>query len=131
MEKVETLKKILLAVLVVLILFFGFIGVRFGSALGQEGNPMPYLKAIAKYEFSGEDYEEVLDSGNEIRYVSAAGHDDRFGVIFDFMAAEGWEFTEQLGSGLIFDKGEETVMIETRQYSSHYFIWDVPDEVME
>ncbi|WP_033541801.1 hypothetical protein [Planococcus sp. CAU13] len=125
------MKKVLITLLLILLLFFGFIAIRFGSALGQEGNPVPYLMAIAKYEFTDAGFEEVLDSGNEIRYVSAAGQDDRFGVIFDFMAAEGWQFTEQLGSGLIFNKGEETVVIETRQYSSHYFIWDVPKDITE
>ena len=125
------MKKIILAVLVVFLLFFGFIGIRFGSALGQEGNPVPYLMAIAKFEFSDSSYAEVLDTPTETRYVSASGQDDRFGAVTNFMAAEGWAFNEQLGSGLIFAKGEESIVIETRQYSSHYFIWDVPKEIVE
>lgn len=124
------MKKFLLILLIISLLFTGFIVLRFGSALGQEGNPMPYLKAIAKYEFSDNGYEEVLETPTGTRYISAAGQDDRYGVVTDFMAAEGWKFTEQLGSGLIFDKGEDTIIIETRQYSSHYFIWDIPDVVL-
>lgn len=127
---VEILRKVLLALLVISLLFTGFIVLRFGSALGQEGNPVPYLLAVAKYEFSDAGYVEVLDTPDETRYVTASGQDDRFGVVTNFMAAEGWQFTEQLGAGLIFGKEEDTIIIETRQYSSHYFIWDIPDVVL-
>lgn len=125
------MKKALLTLLVIFLLFTGFIVLRFGTALSQEGNPLPYLLAIAKYEFSDARYVEVLDTPTETRYVTACRQDDRFGVVTSFMADTGWEFTEQLGSGLVFDKEEETVVIETRQYSSHYFIWDIPDDVLE
>lgn len=125
------MKKALLTLLVIFLLFTGFIVLRFGTALSQEGNPLPYLLAITKYEFSDARYVEVLDTPTETRYVTACRQDDRFGVVTSFMADTGWEFTEQLGSGLVFDKEEETVVIETRQYSSHYFIWDIPDDVLE
>ncbi len=34
----------------------------------------------------------------------------------EFMKTRGWEFKEQIGSGLVFQKDKETTTIETRQY---------------
>ena len=115
--------------LLIFLLFFGFIGLRFGSALSQEGNPIPYLIAIGKNEVSNSGYEKVLETSNNIRYVSKYERDYPF--VKDFMEVEGWEFKEQMGSGFIFVKNKEEIVIETRQYSRHNIIWDVPKEIVD
>ena len=96
-----TLKKVLIAVLLCFFLFFGFIGLRFGSALTQEGNPVPYLIGISKYELSNNGYEEVLETTNEIRYISESEKKYPLGMPKEFMKTKGWEFKEQIGSGQI------------------------------
>ncbi len=123
------MKKVLIVVLLFFLLFFSFIGLRFGSALTQEGNPFPYLIAIIKYELSNNGYEKVLETSNEIRYVSDHKKKDPLGMTKEFMKREGWKFKEQMGSGLVFEKDKVDITIETRQYSKHYFIWDVPKEI--
>jgi hypothetical protein len=127
---VGNLKKVIIAVLLFFLLFFGLIGLRFGSVLTQEGNPIPYLIAISKYELSNNGYEEVLETTNEIKYVSEFEKKYPLGMAKEFMKTKGWEFKEQMGSGLIFEKDKETITIETRQYSKHYFIWDIPKKIL-
>ncbi|HHW36264.1 MAG TPA: hypothetical protein GXX18_03080 [Bacillales bacterium] len=111
-------------------IILGFIGLRFGSALTQEGNPIPYLTAIIKYELSNNGYERVLETSNEIRYVSEFEVKHPLGMAKEFMKRRGWEFKEQVGSGLVFERNKEVITIETRQYSKRYFIWDVPKKIV-
>ncbi|MGD6800987.1 hypothetical protein ACQCVK_11875 [Rossellomorea vietnamensis] len=124
------MKKLLIAVFLIFFLFLGFVTLRFGSALTQEGNPVPYLAAIGQYELSNNGYHEVLRTTNRIRYISEFEDKYPLGMAIEYMESLGWEFKEQIGSGLMFEKGGETITIETRQYSKHYFIWDVPREIL-
>ncbi|MGG4166408.1 hypothetical protein ABEW00_02840 [Rossellomorea vietnamensis] len=121
------MRKIFMVVLLLSILFFGL---RFDSVLPQEGNPIPYLLAISKYEISNNGYEKVLEKTNEIRYISKFDEKQPLSKAKEFMKTYGWEFKEQVGSGLIFKKDNEAITIGTRQYSKHYFIWIIPKEVL-
>ncbi|KUP08277.1 hypothetical protein Q75_03030 [Bacillus coahuilensis p1.1.43] len=35
---------------------------RFASTLTQEGNPVPYLKAISTYEWNNSPYEKIVET---------------------------------------------------------------------
>lgn len=124
------MRKVFITILLFILVIFGFIGFRFGSALTQEGNPIPYLIAITKYELSNSEYEKVLETSSGIRYVSEYEIKYPLGMAKEFMKKEGWKFKEQLGSGLVFEKDKEVITIETRQYSKHYFIWEVPKDIL-
>ncbi|MGD6966148.1 hypothetical protein ACQCVP_06950 [Rossellomorea vietnamensis] len=124
------MKKLVRAVLLIFFLFFGFITLRFGSALTQEGNPAPYLAAIGQHELSNNGYEEVLRTSTRIRYISKFEDKYPLGMAREYMETLGWEFKEQIGSGLMFEKGGDAITIETRQYSKHYYIWDIPKEIL-
>ena len=115
--------------LLLLILIIGLLTFRFGSALSQEGNPLPIFSSIFVLEFSDSDYEQFAESETQNRYVSANTGESRYDALEEFMKENGWEFREQLGSGLVFEKDEETLVIETRQFSKDYFLWDVPGDV--
>jgi len=106
----------------------GLITLRFGSALFQEGNPIPILTSIMGLEISNSDYEQFSESKIRNRYVSANTGKSRNNVIREFMKEKGWDFKEQMGSGLVFENGGETLVIETRQYSNHYIVWSIPSE---
>lgn len=58
----DRMKRLLAILTVILVLTVGFIGLKFGSALTQEGNPVPYLKAIIQYELSGVSFKEVVET---------------------------------------------------------------------
>lgn len=123
------LKRILLSALVLFILITGLITLRFGSALVQEGNPLPILTSIMRLELSNSDYEQVGESKSSHQHVSLNTGNSAYDVIKDFMDEKGWSYKEQIGSGFIFKYGEENIVISTRQYSRHYFLWDIPSEL--
>lgn len=120
------MKRILVVMLSLFILMTGLFSLRFGSALYQEGNPLPILASILDLELTDSNYEQFSESERRNRYVSANIGESRYDVIKEFMKEKGWNFEEQAGSGLIFENAEETLVIETRQYSKHYILWDVP-----
>ncbi|BCB04154.1 hypothetical protein [Bacillus sp. KH172YL63] len=125
----DRMKRLLAILTVILVLTVGFIGLKFGSALTQEGNPVPYLKAIIQYELSGVSFKEVVENQYHIRYVSGSKEQDPYRPVKDFMKNHGWAFKEQIGSGLVFVKDGGRVTVETRQYSESYDLWDVPKEI--
>jgi hypothetical protein len=98
------LKKIVLSVVTILIVVIAFILFRFGSALIQEGNPLPILISIFKLEFTKEDYKQFSETEQSLRYVSDGKGSSRYDVINDQMEEMGWSFKEQLGSGLVYAK---------------------------
>jgi hypothetical protein len=123
------LKRLLLSVILVFLLSIGLISLRYGSALTQEGNPIPILTSIIKLELSNNGYEEISHPMNGNRYVSEYEQKHPYSAAKEYLKQHGWTFKEQMGSGLIFEKSEEIVVIETRQFSRHYYLWNVPEEV--
>lgn len=112
------------------ILIIGLILLRFGSALFQEGNPTPILTSIVNLELEKSDYELFSETNIHNKYVSDNTGIYRYDVIKGFMKEKGWDFKEQMGSGLVFKKDEQTIVVETRQYSKHYILWNIPKEVL-
>lgn len=123
------MKKFLITVILLLVLFAGFLTFRFGSALSQEGNPLPILSSIAKLEFTNSSYEQYSKTEKNTSYVSLNTGESRYDVIKDIMKDNGWDFKEQMGSGLIFDKNGQNKVAETRQFSRHYILFDIPNDV--
>ncbi|MCM3594795.1 hypothetical protein M4D55_03190 [Metabacillus idriensis] len=116
------MKRFLMVMLLTLFICAGFIGLRFGSALFQEEDSASILLSILELELSMSDYAKV----SEHRYVSKST--DSSGFIKEFMTEKGWTYRDQAGSGLIFEKEERSVVVETRQFSRHYILWDVPKD---
>ena len=125
------MKRIFVLFILLFILIAGLLAFRFGSALSQEGNPLPVLFSIMQLELSDSEYEQFAESDLRKRYVSADTGDSRHEVIKEFMKEKGWDFEEQAGSGLIFGNDGTFLAIETRQYSEHYVLWDVPSQFFE
>ncbi|MFJ8067326.1 hypothetical protein ACIQZD_00005 [Peribacillus sp. NPDC096447] len=124
------MKKFLQVMFLLFILIIGLILLRFGSALFQEGNPTPILTSIMNLELEKSDYELFSETNIHNKYVSDNTGIYRYDVIKGFMKEKGWDFKEQMGSGLVFKKDEQTIVVETRQYSKHYILWNIPKEVL-
>ncbi|WP_154098035.1 hypothetical protein [Bacillus coahuilensis] len=65
------------------------------------------------------------------RYITGFDSEDPYSALKDYMENKGWKFKDQMGSGFIFEKDDELITIETRQYSRNYYIWDVPTSISE
>ena len=126
----ECLKKFLLVILLILIVAIGFIVIRFGSALFQEENTTEIIASITKLEFSTNDYIKVTEISQRIRYVSKNENGFQEKVIKEFMQENGWQFKDQAGSGYIFEKDGETIVVEAKLFTKNYFLWSVPKEVL-
>ncbi|MFT4416413.1 hypothetical protein ACLM5H_21340 [Fredinandcohnia humi] len=125
------MKKVLIVLLISIVLVIGFVTIRFGSALTQEGNPVPIFSAISKLTFGNTEFVEFSVAENEHRYVSKNNNESRYMVVEDYMKERGWDFYEQMGSGLVFKKADKTTVIETRLFTGRYFLWDVPSEIVD
>ncbi|MEK4297472.1 hypothetical protein [Paenibacillus sp. FSL R5-0914] len=122
------MKRFLTIVLSVFIIAAGFIIFRFGSALSQEGNPVTILVSISKLEFTNSNFEQFSESDKQLRFVSKNSGEFRYDVVKEFMKEKGWNFKDHMGSGLIFENDKQTIIVETRQFSRHYFLWDIPNQ---
>ncbi|WLD94385.1 hypothetical protein [Alkalihalobacillus sp. AL-G] len=119
-------------IIVILTVFAAFfVIVRFGDALSQEGNPVPILTAITKLHISNNNYEPFSESDFDTRYVSENTGKSRYNVVKEFMEEKGWVYQEQMGSGLIFKNSDQTITISTIQYSRHYILWNIPNEIVD
>lgn len=96
----------------------------YGSVLFQEGNPIPLIVSAIKLQLSDSDYVQFAKTEKRSRYLSET-KDNSYDVVKEFMNSKGWSFKEQMGSGLIFTKDDEDAVVEVRQYSRHYFIWEI------
>ncbi len=107
-------KKILIPLLIALILAF----IVVYSVLFQEGNPIPIIKGITALN---KENEIVQISKNPEIYLTKT--DKGSSSITNLMKNEGWKFEEQFGSGYIFSKDDNKVMITSTQYTGKYKIW--------
>jgi hypothetical protein len=97
----------------------------FGSGLFQEGNPIPLIVSALKLKLSNSEYVQFSKTEKRSRYLSVNTGSSGYDVVKEFMKSQGWKYEEQMGSGLIFIKEGKEAIVETRQYSRHFIIWDV------
>ena len=124
------MKKWIWIMVTAFILISGFIGVRFGSALFQEGNPTPILFGILKLELTNEPYQQIALSHGGIRFISKHKSGQNKQILIHFMAQKGWIYKEQMESGYLFERDGQSVVVETRLYTKHYLLWNVPLEAV-
>ncbi|MBB3110141.1 hypothetical protein FHS18_002208 [Paenibacillus phyllosphaerae] len=127
----KRMRKILLSAVLLVVLGVALLGFRFGSALFQEGNPLPILSSIAELEWTNSSYESYSRTDKTTKYISRNTGESRYDVIKAMMKNEGWDFIEQMGAGLVFENNGQTKVVETRQYSRHYILSEIPNDVRD
>lgn len=121
----EGIKKTAVTLVIVLVIGFGLVVTSFGSALFQEGNPIPLIFSAVKLHFSDSEYELFSKTEKRSRYLSESSGKSSYNVVKNYMKSKGWKFQEQMGSGFIFTKNGEDAIVVVKQYSRNYFIWEV------
>jgi hypothetical protein len=101
----------------------------YGSVLFQEGNPLPLVASIVKLKLTDTEYVQFAKTEKQSRYLSTNKGKNQLKVVKEFMKAKGWNFTEQMGAGLIFYKDEKEAIVLTRQFSRHFVIWDISKSI--
>ncbi len=82
-----------------------------------------------KLEQTDEGYIQYGETEMKKRYISKNNRENRYQVIREVLEAKGWSYEERAGSGLIFEKGNNEMIIETKLYSSYYYLWSLPKEI--
>ncbi|MFF2445687.1 hypothetical protein ACFVSW_01205 [Neobacillus sp. NPDC058068] len=119
------LERIFITSIIILALGSTIIISSFGSVLFQEGNPVPLMVSAIKLHLYDSEYVQFSKTEKRSRYLSKNSGDSRYDIVKEFMKSKGWNYEEQMGSGLIFVKDGEEAIVETRQYSKYFIIWDV------
>ena len=119
------MKNLVITLVIIFALVSGLVMSTFGSAIYQEGNPLPILVSAIKLQFSESNYSLFSKTEKRSRYLSEKKGNDGYLVVEEFMKSKGWSFQEKMGSGLIFTKNGEDAVVEVRQYSRYYFIWEI------
>lgn len=113
---------ICLAVILILVLFT----ILYAPVIFQEGNPLPLLQGIVKLQLSEEKIIPVSNSSVTTPAVYITKTKGGVDALLQYMKDEGWTMAEQLGSGYVFKKHENTITVISRQYSRFYQLWKVP-----
>ncbi|MEH7484113.1 hypothetical protein V7157_24200 [Neobacillus drentensis] len=121
----EGIRKMAVTLVIVLVIGFGLVVSRFGSALFQEGNPIPLIVSAMKLHLCDSEFELFSKTDKRSRYLSESSQDSSYNVVKKYMKSKGWKFQEQMGLGLIFTKNGEDAIVVVKQYSRNYFIWEI------
>ncbi|WHY88872.1 hypothetical protein QNH39_13980 [Neobacillus novalis] len=119
------LQRIFITFIIILAIGSAIIISSFGSVLFQEGNPVPLMVSAMKLHLFDSEYVEFSKTEKRSRYLSKNIGDSRYDIVKEFMKSKGWIYEEQMGSGLIFVQDDREAIVETRQYSKYFIIWDV------
>lgn len=115
-KNIKVLFVVLLAVLAI-----GFLALMYLPIIFQEGNPWPEIKGIFQLKFGDKDIVQLSGSDNKFMTESK-----NVTAIYDFMKTNGYEFTEQMGSGYFFKSQTRQSAIAThRYYSRYYSLWTI------
>ena len=112
------------AIIIAIISFaLGALVYNFSSVIFQEGNPWPQIKGITQLIFGKSDIVKLSGSDNKYLTKSRGGWD----AIDGFLRNDGYEFSEQMGSGYFYKSSSSSIIMTRRQYSRFYVIWTIDE----
>lgn len=88
----------------------------------QEGNPLPFISAAARLSANRSAIEPISNLPGV--YLIRSG--DGIAPLVKLMEAQGWQYQEQLGAGIIFYQDGKLMTAVSRMYSRLYMIVVVP-----
>lgn len=121
----EWIRKMAITLVIVSVIGSVLVVSSFGSALFQEGNPIPLMISAIKLHLSDSEFELFSKTEKRSKYLSESNGNSHYNVVKKYMKSKGWKFQEQMGSGLIFTKNGEDAIVVVKQYSRNYFIWEI------
>lgn len=125
-EKQAIYRTILLAA-TVMVLAVVLVLHRWGPAIFQQGNPIPYLAAAAR--LTTQPYARVNDRSVCDVYISRS-HDCP--ELFDKIEKErSVTFVEQAGSGFLFSNGADRLVVSSEIYWRYFVVWQVPTHTLQ
>jgi len=113
-------KKVILFLLIGLILIISLFVYQNKAVIFQCGNPIPYVSKM----FSLDDDTAFIDVFDDKSvYITKRYNSDN---LFQFVENEyGVTFTEQMGSGYIFESDTQKIVLSSQIYWRYYMVWSL------
>ncbi len=106
----------------IIILVVGIFLFLYSSVIFQEGDPWPQIKGISQLNFTNKKIVKLSEV--EDKYITKSKNGQE--VIKNFMKDKGYEFTEQMGAGYLFESpAGEGAVVTHRYYSRYYSLWKI------
>nr|WP_144928310.1 hypothetical protein [Paenibacillus bovis] len=118
---------LILAIVIVMIGVFIFVNKLYYPTLPIEN--VTAKEAIHKLKESDSKLAEIAVEGDYIWYIISSknkGIDFADENIKQLVAANGWEFKDKAGAGLIFEKDGETLVATTQMWTKKYVLVKIP-----
>ncbi|MFA7654385.1 MAG: hypothetical protein WCX97_05145 [Candidatus Magasanikbacteria bacterium] len=120
----QSKNKTILLIVSLVILIIGISILAYSLVIFQEGNPWPQLKGVVQLNFAGQDMVKLSVEDNKYMTKSKNGAE----VIEEYMKDKGYDFTEQMGSGYLFQSSTgESFVVTHRYYSRFYSLWKITE----
>lgn len=120
----QSKNKAILLIVSLVVLIVGISALVYSPVIFQEGNPWPQIRGIAQLNFTGKDMVKLSSEENKYMTKSKNGA----GVIKEYMKDKGYNFTEQMGSGYLFQSSTgESAVATHRYYSRFYSLWKITE----
>ena len=125
------MKKFTLWLCAILVVLFALIGFRYGHLLTKDEKAIRLVAAISILDSTSHDFVKFDETIFVTRYVSENSGESRYDVIKKVLSDLGWTYKTQEGAALFFQKDKDIIFVETKLFTRHYFLWNVPIEASE
>ena len=125
------MKKFTLWLCAILVVLFALIGFRYGHLLTKDEGTIRLVAAISILDSTSHDFVKFDETIFVTRYVSENSGESRYDVIKKVLSDLGWTYKTQEGAALFFQKDKDIIFVETKLFTRHYFLWNVPIEASE
>ena len=113
-------------ILVLLVMAFGLL---FYSKVYYPALPIDSLSKREVVNIGNSSNEQIIKLTEENGYdgsLSKVNQVKAYEHLKQLMESKGWVFKEQLGAGLIFQKGNEELIIESERWTGKYVLFQIP-----
>ncbi|CAM3757778.1 hypothetical protein GCM10009865_00390 [Aeromicrobium ponti] len=114
-----------------IVLFAALAGSLFYSKIYYPDLPIESItkrEAAAKGEKSVRKVTKLAEENNTVWYVAQMEQGKGYDLMKEKMAESGWSFIEQNGAGFFFEKGGETLIVNSQMWTGKYVLFSLPNE---
>ncbi len=120
----QSKNKAILLIASLVILIVGISALAYSPVIFQEGDPWSQIKGITQLNFTGKDMVKL--SSEENRYMTKSKNGAE--IIKEYMKGKGYNFTEQMGSGYLFQSSTGGSAVATHKYYSRFYsLWKITE----
>ncbi|MEQ8201551.1 MAG: CapA family protein [Syntrophomonadaceae bacterium] len=107
----------------IILLLLGLVWFWLYPLYQQEGHLLPL--ASAAWELTNGSADIAAIPGETEEYLARSG--DGIKPLLDMMASRGWNYQEQMGTGIMFVKNGALATVSSRMFTSRYIIFSIPE----